>query len=59
MGKKQLPDGTTFDGRWVEGKARGHGIKILPNGTVFEGEWEETRFLTGKCQFPDGQIYDG
>jgi hypothetical protein len=54
MGKKTLPDNTTFDGRWVEGKARGHGIKILPNGTVFEGEWEESRFLTGKCQFPDG-----
>jgi hypothetical protein len=49
MGKKILPDGTSFDGRWVEGKARGTGIKVLPNGTVFEGEWEESKFLSGKC----------
>jgi len=54
MGKKTLPGGTTYDGRWVEGKARGYGIKVLPNGTVFEGEWEESKFLKGKCQFPDG-----
>jgi len=26
---------------------------------MFEGEWEESKFLRGKCQFPDGQIYEG
>jgi hypothetical protein len=44
-----LPDGTIFDGRWIDGKARGHGKKILTNGTIFEGEWEESKFLKGKC----------
>lgn len=54
LGKKILPDGTIFDGRWIDGMARGFGKKILPNGTIFEGEWEESKFLKGKCQFPDG-----
>lgn len=49
MGKKTLSDGTAYDGRWVEGKARGHGIKVLLNGTIFEGEWEDSKFLKGKC----------
>lgn len=59
MGKRTELNGTTFDGHWIMGKMKGHGIKILPNGTIFEGEWDGSHFLKGKCQFPDGQIYDG
>ena len=48
-----------YEGEWVDGKAMGHGLKKLANGTIFEGQWEDSDFLEGKCQYPDGQIYVG
>ena len=48
-----------YEGAWVDGKAMGQGLKKLANGTIFEGQWEDSDFLEGKCQYPDGQIYVG
>ena len=48
-GKKELKDGTMYEGAWVDGKAMGQGIKKLANGTIFEGTWEDSDFLEGKC----------
>ena len=48
-----------YEGAWLEGRAKGNGVKVLPNGTMFEGDWDDHVFIKGKCQFSDGQIYDG
>ena len=44
-----MVDGTTYDGEWSEGEAKGHGIKVLMSGAVFEGLWDGSRFIKGKC----------
>ena len=41
---KILPDGTTYTGDWIDGKANGKGVKTLPNGTAYDGMWVEGKF---------------
>ena len=33
-GKKTLPDRTSYEGKWVEGRAKGQGIKMLPKELI-------------------------
>jgi|JI6StandDraft_1071083.scaffolds.fasta_scaffold03283_7 hypothetical protein len=37
LGTQTWPDGTTYEGNWVDGKATGQGRFRLPNGDMYEG----------------------
>ena len=38
-GKKEYPDGATYEGGWKEGRKHGEGVLTEADGTVTEGEW--------------------
>jgi hypothetical protein len=38
MGVKTLPNGTVYDGKWVDGKFE-KGKCTYPDGKIYEGEW--------------------
>ena len=42
-GKCTYPDGSIFDGDWVDGRPEGKGKKTWPDGRAYEGE-----FFAGK-----------
>ena len=35
------PDGSTYEGEWLNGKYHGQGIFTWPNGDRFEGEYRD------------------
>ena len=45
------------------GRATGRGVKTIHDpvkgDTVFDGDWDDSKLIKGKCQYPDGLIYDG
>lgn len=60
-GKLKWPDGSYFEGYWIDGKADGRGIFKTENGEVLEGEWKKD-IATGLGVFKhkDGQsMYKG
>lgn len=44
----------------IDGKRKGHGVKIFKNGDKYEGEWEHDK-ANGKGKFwhADGDFYEG
>lgn len=36
-GVQKWPDGSKYDGQWLEGKANGFGKFYYPNGDYYEG----------------------
>jgi hypothetical protein len=42
-GRLQWPDGSYFEGYWVEGKADGRGIFKTTEGDILEGEWKKDK----------------
>jgi len=35
------PDGSTYDGQWLEGDRCGVGTYTFRNGDIYEGEWKD------------------
>jgi hypothetical protein len=55
-----LPDGSVFEGDFVEGEMTGHGKRVYPNGASYEGDFfRGEQHGKGKYIYPDGSIYDG
>ena len=36
---KTLPDGTVYDGEWIEGKPNGMGMCTYPDTAKYTGSW--------------------
>src|SRR5258708_38589888 len=58
------PDGRRYEGGFVEGGFRGHGVYSYPNGDRCEGEWSRSRFggsmlESGVCLMANGDRYEG
>ena len=49
-GKLIWPDGSTFEGYWINGQACGVGVFRAPSDEVFEGFWQQDR-TTNLCVF--------
>lgn len=63
-GKVMLPDGTTYEGNFVNVKANGKGKVVNPDGSVYEGDFvnglpEGQGTYTGKDELYNGQFVQG
>ncbi len=61
-GKRSLPDGTIYDGNWVDGKFRGYGKKINSDGSLIEGNFVSDSVVAGKdsyIKWANGASYRG
>jgi len=56
-GKLIWPDGSTFEGYWINGQACGVGVFRANNTELFEGFWQQDR-TTGLCVFRQGTSED-
>lgn len=55
-----FPDGTKFDGLWIDGQRNGAGTQIWTDGTKYVGNWKNgQRSGTGTITWPNGCRYDG
>ena len=54
------PDGSRYDGTWVNNKANGKGRLIHADGDIYEGQWENDK-ANGKGTYihQDGAVYEG
>ncbi len=57
-------DGRFYKGSWLSDLYHGKGILKLtsePNSMIVEGNFENGKFIGGlsKCQYPNGEIYEG
>jgi len=60
QGVLRRPDGSCYEGNFVNGKRHGQGVFFATADSVYEGEWEEdTKHGRGKYTFEDGSTYDG
>lgn len=62
LGKRSLPDGTIYDGNWIDGKFRGYGKKINSDGSLIEGNFVSDSVVAGKdsyIQWSNGASYKG
>ena len=60
QGKQIWPDGSMYEGWWVENKANGKGRLIHADGDVYDGDWKSDK-AHGKgvyCHL-DGARYEG
>lgn len=54
------PDGTRYDGDYIDGLRWGRGIQILVNGARYEGLFVDNKFNgMGKLFLPNGDRYEG
>ena len=54
------PDGSRYDGTWVDDEASGFGHHIHANGKIYIGEWlHDKTHGKGKIYHEDGAVYDG
>ncbi len=58
-GKVTVPDGYSFEGKWINGKRQGSGIEKFPEGYVCVGEWRNDYFHNGIIRYNDGTIEEG
>ena len=55
-----LPDGTVWDGFWINGKPTKRGTIKWKNGQVYDGEWNSYGPNgEGKMMYPDKRVYTG
>lgn len=60
FGKAVLPDGTTYEGNFVNVKANGKGKVINPDGSVYEGDFVNGKFEgQGTLTITKDEIYIG
>ena len=55
VGKKVFPDGSNFQGQWLDGAMHGNGKMTFPDGKVFIGVWENNEW---KSNFPQNKEAD-
>jgi hypothetical protein len=54
------PDGTVYEGEWLDDEQHGQGVCVYPSGNIYIGEWS-----AGRCEgkgimlYNDGDIFDG
>lgn len=59
-GQRTYPDGSVYDGEFLDGQRHGHGIYKWPDGTVYEGGFVHgQRQGQGTYTWPDGAVYKG
>lgn len=59
-GKQIWPDGSLYDGFWLDGRAEGYGRLINADGYFYEGQWHNDKVHgKGKCMHPNGTTYEG
>lgn len=60
MGMCISPDGTVWDGFWINGKPTKRGTIKWKNGQVYDGEWNSYGPNgEGKMMYPDKRVYTG
>lgn len=47
IGTRFYPDGSSYEGQWVNGQRHGFGTKINPDGSSYKGQWQFDK-KTGK-----------
>ncbi len=52
-----LPDGTRYEGGFMNDKRSGKGVQWLPGGQVFDGAWAEGFPLQGTAMKPGGILF--
>lgn len=60
FGVMTYPDGTRYEGAWVDGQREGHGCCDFPDGSRYEGDFHKGDFHGhGQLVWSDGGFYDG
>lgn len=60
IGKREFPNGVTYEGGWLNDKFDGEGTYKLSNGTLYKGQWKNGLLEgEGEAKFPDGSSYKG
>ena len=60
MGKQIWPDGSMYEGWWLDNKANGKGRLIHADGDVYDGEWRDDKAHGfGVYCHLDGAKYEG
>lgn len=60
FGVMTYPDGTRYEGAWVDGQREGQGCCEFPDGSRYEGEFHQGKFHGhGQLVWSDGGFYDG
>ncbi len=55
-GTYSWPNGSRYDGEFLDGKLQGHGIFFWPDGSSYKGEWhEDLPHGKGTFTWPDGR----
>lgn len=55
-----LPDGSQYDGQWLDDKFHGNGSLVWPNGSQYSGQFQHgLRHGDGRMQEADGSVVDG
>lgn len=50
-----MPDGTHFEGYWIDGLRNGNGVETYSDGTNFKGHWYDGRkYGGGLLELPNG-----
>jgi hypothetical protein len=55
-----LPDGSQYEGQWLDDKFHGNGSLVWPNGSQYSGQFQHgLRHGDGRMQEADGSVVDG
>ena len=56
----KLPDGSEYDGEWVDRMRHGRGMQTWKDGSIYEGYWKDDMTNgRGRMIHADGSIYEG
>ena len=59
-GKRIFPDGTIYEGNFVDNNLNGEGRQIISNGRIYEGDFVNNNLNgEGRITFENGIIYEG
>ena len=60
VGKYTSKDGREFEGEWLRGNRKGHGVELLPTGERYDGQWvANKRHGPGSLRLSNGKLRDG